>query len=255
MTLTLSRKDLRRPVVAIDPAVSVGEDSDDTGIIVVARGPHQPTTCNLVECPGHGYVLEDLTCKQLPADVARVALAALDRWHATRIVAEVNNGGEWIGATVKSQRPTVPYEMVRATKGKYTRAQPASALYEQGRVHHLGEFPELEEQLITWTPDSGESPDRLDALVWGLTALKLIGQTPGPVLFSDEELGAIRAAEAKSLGERGPVLAIPGRGYGGDLAMAQRVKRLTVDADGEVVPDVMEPGAKPNGKVARSPFA
>lgn len=254
MALKLRRKDLHRPVVAIDPAVTVSEDSDATGIIVVARGPHQPTTCSLEECPGHGYVLEDLTCKALPADVAKIAIDALDRWNATRIVAEVNNGGEWIGAVVKARRATVGYEVVRATKGKDTRAQPASALYEQGRVHHLGEFPELEEELTTWTPDSGESPDRLDALVWGLTALKLIGQTPGPVLFSDEELGAIKAAEARSLGQKGPVLAIPGRGYGGDIDMAPSVARLRVMPDGEIGPD-LDPGEKPNGKVVKSPFA
>jgi phage terminase large subunit-like protein len=255
MALKLKRSQIRRPVVAIDPAVTVSEDSDSTGIIVVARGPHQPETCGLTECPGHGYVLEDLTCKELPAAIARIAVDALDRWNATRIVAEVNNGGEWIGAVVKAVRSNVNYEVVRASRGKATRAQPASALYEQGRVHHLGSFPELEDELTTWTPDSGDSPDRLDALVWGLTALKLIGDVPGPVLFTDEELGAIKAAEAKALGTKGPVVAIPGRSFGGDTTMATSVARMTVDPSGEVVPDELEPGAKPNGKVARSPFA
>jgi phage terminase large subunit-like protein len=250
----IKRKELHRPVVALDPAVTVSEDADESGIIVVARGPHQPTTCPLEECPGHGYVLEDLTCKAMPPEIAKIAIGALDRWNATRIVAEVNNGGEWIGAVVKAQRSSVSYEVVRASKGKETRAQPAAALYEQGRIHHLGEFPELEEQLTTWTPDGGESPDRLDALVWGLTALKLIGATPGPVLFSPEELGAIKAAEARAFGEKGPVRAIPGRGFGGDIDMAPSVARLLVDTDGEIVPDVVEPGAKPNGKVVRSPF-
>lgn len=175
--IEVCRSDLRRVVVAVDPAVSANEDSDDTGIVVVARGPHQPATCRLeglATCPGHGYVLDDLTCHVTPREWAARAIAAFDHWAADRIVAEVNNGGDMVGTTIHAARPGVPYEAVRATRGKTTRAEPASALYEQGRVHHLGVFPELESQLTTWTPDA-DSPDRLDALVWGLTALGLIG--------------------------------------------------------------------------------
>lgn len=175
MTITVTKTDLKRVVVAIDPAVTNNEDSDKTGIIVVARGPHQPDTCHLTSCPGHGYVLADLTCKAAPSGWARRAVAAFDDWDADRVVAEVNNGGDMVGETIRAIRSGIPYEAVRATRGKLTRAEPASALYEQGRVHHLGDFPELVDEMTTWTPDAGWSPDRLDALVWGLTALKLIG--------------------------------------------------------------------------------
>lgn len=176
MSVQVTRSDLKRVVVAIDPAVTSGEDSDETGIIVVARGPHQPETCQLQVCPGHGYVLDDLSTRCTPHEWARIAVQAYDRWDADRLVAEVNNGGDMVGETIHAVRAGIPYTPVRATRGKLTRAEPASALYEQGRVHHLSpNLSKLEDQLTTWTPDSGESPDRLDALVWGLTALQLIG--------------------------------------------------------------------------------
>lgn len=177
--IEITRGDLKRVVVALDPAVTSGEDSDDTGIVVVARGPCQPSTCKLDanHCPGHGYVLEDLTCHVAPREWARRAVHAYHKWSADRIVGEVNNGGDMIGEAIHAVDPAVPYRQVRATRGKQLRAEPASALYDQGRVHHLGSFPELEDQQVTWTLDARWSPDRLDALVWGLTELGLIGST------------------------------------------------------------------------------
>jgi phage terminase large subunit-like protein len=173
--LQISRSDLKRIVVAIDPAVTATEDSDDTGIIVVARGPHQPETCTIPYCPGHGYVLADETCHLLPAEWAKLAVKTYDQWQADRIVAEVNNGGDMVGTVIHAVRAGVPYAKVTATRGKIVRAEPCSALYEQGRVHHLGVFPDLEQELETWTPDAKWSPNRLDALVWGLTYLGLVG--------------------------------------------------------------------------------
>ena len=173
--IEVSRSELRRIVVAIDPAVTTGEDSDETGIVVVARGPCQET-CKITNiCPGHGYVLADESGRYPPHEWARKAVNLFDRWGADRIVAEVNNGGDMVGETIHASRAGISYETVRASRGKYTRAEPASALYEQGRVHHVGAFPTLEDQLTNWVPDGDFMDDRLDALVWGLTALKLIG--------------------------------------------------------------------------------
>lgn len=173
--MDVRRSELSRIVVAVDPAGSANEDSDDTGIVVVARGPHQPETCRIDGCPGHGYVLDDRTCHLVPAEWAKLVIATFDDWEADRIVAEQNFGADMVGTLIHAVRPGVPYRKVTATRGKKVRAEPASALYEQGRVHHLGVFAELEQELETWTPDARWSPNRLDALVWGLTELKLVG--------------------------------------------------------------------------------
>jgi phage terminase large subunit-like protein len=176
VSVSVKRSDLRRVVVAIDPATTSSEDADDTGIVTVARGPCQPSTCKLtVRCPGHGYVLSDDTCHLSPIGWARVAVDAFDRWQGDRVVAEVNNGGDMVGVTLRAVRLGIPYASVNATRGKVVRAEPISALYEQGRVHHLGVFSELESEQATWTQDSPWSPNRVDALVWGLTYLGLAG--------------------------------------------------------------------------------
>ena len=176
--LSVTRSDLQRVLVAIDPAATSGEGADDTGIIVVGRGPCQPDVCKLarlnVACPGHGYVLDDCTCHLPPNGWATQALAAYDRWHADRLVAEINNGGEMVETTLRAVRPGVPYTSTYASRGKTIRAEPVSALFEQGRGHLVGIFPELETELTTWTQDAGWSPNRLDALVWGFTELGLI---------------------------------------------------------------------------------
>lgn len=152
--------DLTRVVVAIDPAVSSGEGSDETGIVVAGLG-----------VDGRGYVLADRSCRLSPDGWARRAVQALDDHTADLCVAEVNNGGDLVEQTIRTVRRSIPYRKVHASRGKVTRAQPVAALYEQGKVSHVEVFPDLEEQLTTWTPEDGKSPDRLDALVWALTEL------------------------------------------------------------------------------------
>lgn len=152
--------DLTRVVVAIDPAATSGEESDETGIVVCGLG-----------VDGRGYVLADRTCRLSPDGWARRAIQAYDDHAADLVVAEINNGGEMVRTTLQTVRRTIPYKAVHASRGKQTRAQPVAALYEQGRVSHCEVFPELEEQLTTWTPEGGTSPDRLDALVWAMTEL------------------------------------------------------------------------------------
>jgi len=171
--------ELRRILVAIDPATTSNEDSDDTGIVVVARGPHQDDSCKIFEatgrCPGHGYVLADLTCHVKPHEWARRAVKAYDRFRADKIIAETNNGGDMVEETLRAIRLGVPYKKVTATRGKTKRAEPVAALWEQGRMHFVSPCPELVDELTTWTQDSEWSPNRLDALVWGMSALGLLG--------------------------------------------------------------------------------
>ena len=156
---------LRRVVVAIDPAAGSGEHSDETGIVVAGRDE-----------AGHGYVLADLSGRYAPTEWAKAAVAAFRAHEADRVVAEVNNGGEMVEATLRVVDPAVPFGAVRASRGKVARAEPVAALYEQGRVHHQGAFPALEDQMCGFVHDfdratAGYSPDRVDALVWALTEL------------------------------------------------------------------------------------
>ncbi len=161
---------LRRVVVAIDPAVTANENSDETGIIVVG------------ERDGHGYVLADNSGIYTPNGWARRSVASFYRWDADRIVPEVNNGGDMVVDTIRAVDGKVPVKPVRASRGKVIRAEPVAALYERGLIHHVGHFPELEEQLVEWDPSSSKSPDRLDALVWALTELFFPDQRPvGPL--------------------------------------------------------------------------
>ena len=151
---------LARIVVAIDPAVTSGEDSDETGLVVAGMAPDN-----------HYYVLEDATMRGTPDAWAREAVNLYRKWKADRIVAEGNNGGDMVTLLLRQVDPTVPVKKVTATRGKRLRAEPISSMYEQGRVHHADTFPELEDQMVTWTPDATKSPDRMDALVWALTEL------------------------------------------------------------------------------------
>jgi phage terminase large subunit-like protein len=153
--------DLARVVVAIDPAVTSGEDADETGMIVAGLGSD-----------GRGYVLADLTCHVQPAEWAKRAIAALRDFGADRIVAESNNGGDLVRTVIAAVDPLAPVTLVSASRAKRTRAEPIAALYEQGRISHVGPFPELEDQMCSYTGAPGESsPDRLDALVWALSEL------------------------------------------------------------------------------------
>jgi phage terminase large subunit-like protein len=205
--IEIRRSELQRIAISLDPAVTSGEDSDDTGLVVCARGPCQPSTCKLDRsiCTGHGYVIADLTCHVAPREWARRAVSAYYQWceyAATRVVGEVNNGGDMIGEAIHAIDPGVPFREVRATRGKQLRAEPASALHDQGRLHMLGIFPELEEQMTTWTLDAKWSPDRLDALVWALVDLGLIG-AQGAAFMAAWAPEAERARETALL-PRGP---------------------------------------------------
>lgn len=152
---------LYRIVVAIDPAVTSGEDSDETGIVTAGA-----------TADGHFYVLSDDTLKATPNEWGKRAVQAFRDWKADRIIAEVNNGGDMVVMVIQAVDKNAPVTKVHASRGKRVRAEPISALYEQGRVHHVGTFPRLEDQMVMWTPESNESPDRLDALVWAITELK-----------------------------------------------------------------------------------
>lgn len=158
--------ELVRVVVAIDPAVTSGEDADETGI--VAAG---------LAADGHVYVLDDRSRRDTPDGWMRTAIGLYEERQADRLVAETNNGGDLIEAMVRTQAGNrIAYRKVTASRGKRTRAEPVAALYEQGRVHHVGGLPLLEDQMCSWTPESGTSPDRLDALVWAVTDLALDDQ-------------------------------------------------------------------------------
>lgn len=154
---------LNRVVVAVDPAASSEELSNENGIVVCGRGEDQ-----------HGYVLDDVTIKGSPRQWAERTVATFDRYEADAIVIEVNQGGAMVRHTLETVRPGLPIIEVRATRGKHVRAEPISALYPFGKVHHVGTFNELEDQMCRMTASGYEgegSPDRCDALVWGFTEL------------------------------------------------------------------------------------
>lgn len=177
---------LVRIVVAIDPAVTSGEDADETGIVVAGKGDD-----------GHYYVLADRTCRLSPDGWARRAVIAHDEFEADRIVAEVNNGGDMVELTIRTVSSKVRYVAVRASRGKRIRAEPIAALYEQGKVHHVGSFDALEDQQCSFLPEGNDkSPDRVDALVWALTDLS-DGTGLGLLDFAREGLARIAAEKAQ----------------------------------------------------------
>lgn len=156
-----TERELTHIMVAIDPAVTSSDESDETGIIVVGK-----------DANNEYYVLEDVSGKYSADQWAKKAINCYYDWNADRIIAEVNNGGDLVERLLRSVDPNVAYRSVHATRGKLVRAEPIAALYEQKRVHHLGYFPELESQMCTYTGERLKpSPDRLDALVWGMTEL------------------------------------------------------------------------------------
>lgn len=158
--------ELVRIVIPIDPAMTSGEKADETGIIPVGLG-----------ADGHGYVLKDLSCRMSPDGWARRAVQAYHELEADRIIAEVNNGGELVENVIRTVDANVSYKAVHASRGKRVRAEPIAALYEQGKVHHVGTLSDLEDQMCNFTPDGYDgSPDRVDSLVWGLTELMLTTQ-------------------------------------------------------------------------------
>jgi phage terminase large subunit-like protein len=162
--IELPPKSLDRIVVSIDPAISTSEGADETGIIVAGTDGV------------HAYVLADASGRYQPHDWAGRTIGLYAGFKCDRIVAESNQGGEMVRHTIASIDRNVPVKLVHASRGKVTRAEPVSALYEQGRVHHVGNFPQLEYQMTAFTSDfnrntAGYSPDRVDALVWCLTEL------------------------------------------------------------------------------------
>jgi phage terminase large subunit-like protein len=161
---------LMRISVAIDPPASRRKGADACGIVA----------CGLAE-DGTAYVLADRSLAEVkPAAWAAVAVGLYRALDADLLVAEVNQGGDMVASVINEVDPAVPVTSVRATRGKYLRAEPVAALYAQGRVRHAGTFPALEDEMADFGPEglaNGRSPDRLDALVWALTALML--RAPG----------------------------------------------------------------------------
>lgn len=169
-------KTLQRIVVSVDPAVSSNKHSDLTGIVVAG-----------VDINGVAYVLEDATDKYSPEGWATKAIELYDKYEADCLVAEKNQGGDLIRTTFKTVDETLPITLVHASKGKYARAEPVSALYEQGKVRHLRGLAELEDQMVTWEPlEAIGSPDRLDALVWAIYSLLLKNRTPPKIQIASK---------------------------------------------------------------------
>jgi phage terminase large subunit-like protein len=172
-----SHPELLRVVVAIDPAVTDQEESAETGIVVAG-----------IDGNGHGYVLDDKSLHASPLTWASEAVTAYHKYRCDRIIGEQNNGGQLVESNVRTVDKQVSYKQVYASRGKYTRAEPIASFYEQGKVHHVGMFPLLEDQMCQWEPLTGQkSPDRLDALVWALT--ELMG---GGELSAAEQVAAMK---------------------------------------------------------------
>lgn len=159
----LSIPEMKFIVVAVDPKTEVTADSE-CGIVVVGLGTDN-----------QAYLLEDRSLNGTSEQWAQEIVDVYDQWEANIVVTEVNQGGDLVRLNIHTVRKSVPVEKVRATRGKFTRAEPVSTLYTKGLVHHVGFFPELEDQLCSWVPGD-KSPDRLDALVWGVTRLLVTGR-------------------------------------------------------------------------------
>lgn len=161
----LQHPDLERIVVGVDPPGGATECGIVVGGVAFVNGQK------------HGYVLADDSSRASPNVWARAVITAYHRHKADRIVAEANFGGDMVENTIRTVEPDISYKAVNASRGKAIRAEPVAALYEQGRIHHVGEFSFLEDELCTWEPGVGaRSPNRLDALVWAMTEVGLGSQ-------------------------------------------------------------------------------
>jgi len=163
----ISKENMDRIVVCVDPAGTANANSDDTGIIVVGR------------MGDHAYILEDATLKGSPNEWAQKAISLYRQWEANDIIVETNFGGDMVENTIRGLDRNIRVKQVRASRGKALRAEPVAALYEQNRVHHAGILTELEEEMTSFNPELGrnqKSPNRLDAMVYGVTDL-LVAET------------------------------------------------------------------------------
>lgn len=164
------KPDYKRIVIGVDPAVTAKATSDETGIIVAGIGVDE-----------RAYIIEDLSGRFEPYEWARRVQQAYHDHLADSVVVEVNQGGDLVRTTLMAVDANLPITEVRATKGKYVRAEPIAALYKQGKVSHVRPFSELERQMCAFDPTSNVSPDRMDAAVWALTDLMIRPSYEGPV--------------------------------------------------------------------------
>lgn len=163
LRVTTKPRIIRRTVVSVDPKID-SEAESETGIIVSALADDN-----------EAYILDDLSVDDTPHGWAKQVITAFYRYDCDEVVVEVNQGGDLVTATLRSIDPSLPIKTVRASKGKHTRAQPVAALYEEGKIHHVGKFVALENQMCNWLPGD-KSPDRMDALVWGIYDLMHVGE-------------------------------------------------------------------------------
>lgn len=164
----VSAPELRRVVIGVDPAVTANEHSDLTGIVAAGAG-----------FDGKYYVLADRSCRRNPLEWGKEVVRAYRELQADKVIGEVNNGGDLIRTMLCELAPNLPFEAVSARRGKVLRAEPVAALYEKEMVRHVGIFPDLEEEMCSYSPlTSAKSPDRLDALVWAIAALSEAPQKP-----------------------------------------------------------------------------
>lgn len=184
---TISIGDLTRVVVAVDPATTSKDSSDETGILGCGRTAER-----------HGYVLEDDSGIRKPSEWGRAAVLMHDRIGASCIVGEANQGGEMVEDVIMNaarklyeedlrSSSQITVKLIHASKGKRARAEPVAQMYDEHTIHHVGSFPELEDQMTTWNASDGsESPDRVDALVWAMTELDVVkANRSRPVKFSN----------------------------------------------------------------------
>lgn len=226
-------------VVSVDPATTSGEESNETGITVCGRG-----------YDGRGYVIADLSLRGTPDEWGNAAVLAYDEWQANRIVYETNQGGEMVRYTLitcakalkdagKRKSDFVPTQGVHASRGKATRAEPVSALYEQKRISHIGSFAELEDQMCEFVPglNSGYSPDRMDSLVWAFTAIMVEAEANSGLLdYYRQEHEAIEAKLAnggRSLPAEAMVFLAPPAGC--NTAYGRAGDRYELNEDGHML--------------------
>jgi len=185
-----SHPTLVRIVIGVDPSGSNAEGADECGIVAVGKGDD-----------GHLYVLRDVSGVVAPEEWSARTAHAYDDLSADRVIAEKNFGGDMVRLTLKQSNPGMPVRLVNASRGKAVRAEPISWVYTDGRIHHVGHLPQLEDELTTWKPESGWSPGRLDALVWACT--ELLGGGQGSSWMEYLRRRAEAEAEAREKAERG----------------------------------------------------